>query len=756
VRCPSCGSQGAPGARFCDRCGTALEAGTAPQADAAPIADAALEADPALETTPPTTNPVDATDRAATTNPVDATDRAATTNPADATDGAPAAEPGDRRVVTALFADLVDYVRMIAEHDPEEVRARVTAALATMADAIERFEGTREKFIGDAVFAVFGWPRSHDDDAVRGALAAMEIRAGLHEIGDGGEPMEVRIGIATGEVVAGGPGVDGDLRLTGEAITTAARIQSLARPGEILLDRATLAAARGRLATEGRGWVVLRGQSTPVSLHALRGEAGTGAWMPFRAAAPGPLVGRANELAVLTSIIDRCQRSGHGGVVVVVGEAGMGKSRLLAAAEAHARAAGLAWTWTENVSYARGEPYRFARLFAQTVADEHGVDSGTFVRRLLFTDDLAPEDVHRFGGAIAAIARDAAFTGWEEEAPFMPTDPAEVASALTDVATRYVDRLVTIAGPRAVVIDDLQWLDPSSVTLVELMVQAAAERPLVVFAGSRPSGIPAWVDHPSVQRIDLQGLAEPETAQLATIIARAAVEADGIRSIHERTAGNPLFIGETVRAFLEDGTLEWRDGRVAMIESGPPSVPVTLRAVLGARIDALEPAGREALGVASIIGITFRETLVDQLLGHPLPPRTLDHLAAAALIRRGEAGEWRFAHALIHDAAYAGLLASRRRTLHARLADHLERRPRAAAPGQIATHRVASGDALRALPLLREAAEAALALGAASEAAAFWKQAAELSAADDPAAAAVDRERAAHALAAASTGPGVA
>ena len=92
---------------------------------------------------------------------------------------------------------------MVAEHDPEEVRARVTAALATMADAIERFEGTREKFIGDAVFAVFGWPRGHDDDAVRAALAAMEIRAGLHEIGDGGEPMEVRIGIATGEVVAG-------------------------------------------------------------------------------------------------------------------------------------------------------------------------------------------------------------------------------------------------------------------------------------------------------------------------------------------------------------------------------------------------------------------------------------------------------------------------------------------------------------------------------------------------------------------------
>jgi len=713
MRCPSCGSQGAIGARYCDRCGTALDP------DASHGTDPAVAGQPAIG------------------------------------DGGAATEPGDRRVVTALFADLVDYVRMIAEHDPEEVRTRVTAALATMADAIGRFDGTREKFIGDAVFAVFGWPRGHDDDAVRAALAAMAIRAGLHEIGDGGEPMEVRIGIATGEVVAGRPGAGGDLGLTGEAITTAARIQSLARPGEILLEGATLAAARGRLATEGRGSVVLRGQSTPVSLHALRGEAGTGAWMPFRAAAPGPLVGRTDELAVLTSTIDRCRQSGRGGVVVLVGEAGMGKSRLLAAAEAHARTAGLAWTWTENVSYARGEPYRFARLFAQTVADEHGVDSGNFTRRLLFTDDLAPEDANRYGGAIAAMARDAAFSGWEEEAPFMPTDPAEVASALTDVARRYVDRLVTVAGPRAVVIDDLHWLDPSSVILVELMIEAATDHPLVVLAGTRPTGIPSWVDRPGVQRIDLQGLAEPDTARLATHVARAAVEADGIRSIHERTAGNPLFVGETVRAFLEDGTLQWRDGRVAMIDRGPPRVPVTLRAVLGARIDALEPAGREALGVASIIGITFRESLVEQLLGDTLPPRTLDHLAEAALIRRGEEGRWRFAHGLIRDAAYAGLLASRRRALHARLADHLERDPRAA-PGQVATHRVASGDAPRALPLLREAAESALALGAAAEAAAFWQQAAELSASDDPTAAALDRQRAAGALAAAAIGPGAA
>ncbi len=704
MRCPRCGASGAPDARFCDRCGTPF-----------------LEL-PRSETGTPTT---------------------------DRPDGNPTLTPaGDRRIVTALFADLVDYVRMLAEHDPEVVRARVSAALATMAAAVERLDGTREKFIGDAVFAVFGWPRAHDDDAVRAALAALAIRAGLHEIGDGVEPMEVRIGIATGEVVAaaGGAGVDGDLRLTGEAITTAARIQSLARPGEILIDDATRQAARGRLATESRGKIVLRGQSTAVHIHSLRGEAGMGAWIPYRAAAPGPLVGRTHELALIADAIVRTRDTGRGEAILVVGEAGMGKSRLLAAAESLASSSGFAWTWTENASYGRGEPYRWARQFAQAVADEHGIDSGALARRFLFTDDLSPEAVRRYGGAIAAIARDAAFSGWELESADMPTDPAEVATTLAEVAARYLDRLLSTTGARVVVIDDLHWLDRSSVGIVEMLVDRTAEHPLLVLAGARPGDLGVWGERTDVTRIHLAGLAEPETAHLATLVARAALDADDARSIHERTGGNPLFVGETVRAFLEDGTLARRDGRVAMTATGTTHLPVTLRAVLGARIDALSPGAREALGVASVIGITFRESLVEELLDESIRAGVFDRLAEAALIAPAEDGQWRFAHGLIHGAAYAGLLASRRRVLHALLADRLETTPETAAPGQIAAHRVAAGDAERALPLLREAAESALALGAAAEAAAFWRQAAELAEDDDPDAAALDRERAVEAV----------
>ncbi len=649
---------------------------------------------------------------------------------------------GDRRIVTALFADLVDYVRMLAEHDPEEVRARVTAALATMAGAVARFDGTREKFIGDALFAVFGWPRSHDDDAVRAGLAALAIRAGLQEIGDGGEPMDVRIGIATGEVVASapGPGRDGDMGLTGEAITTAARIQSLARPGEILLDGATLRASRGRLAADAHGSVVLRGQSTAVQLFGLRGEAGMGAWTPHRPSAVGPLVGRTRELDRLRDLVEAVATTGQGGIALVIGDSGVGKTRILAAMEAEARTRHVAWTWTENVSYGRGEPYRFARVFAQTIADEHGVDSGTYARRLLFSDDLPADEIRRYGGAIAAIARDAAFSGWEDEASDTPSDSLEIAATLMEVAVRYIERLMTDDGPRVVVIDDLHWLDPSSVGMVELLADVTTRHPLVLLAGLRPGSLPPWADRPGNVRIDLHGLREHETAKLATIVARAAVDADGARSIHERTGGNPLFVGETVRAYLEDGTLEWRDGRVELNETGVPRLPVTLRAVLGARIDALDPEAREILGVASVIGIRFDAESVGQLRETAPPaPAVMERLADTALIRRAEDGEWQFAHPLIHDVAYAGLLTSRRRVLHARMADHLEAGPTPAPLVKVATHRAAAGDAARALPLLHEAAVSALAMGAAEEAAAFWRQAAELAALDDPEGAARDR-----------------
>ena len=544
-------------------------------------------------------------------------------------------EVGDRRIVTALFADLVGYVRMVAEHDPEDVRQRVRGALTAMADVIERFGGTREKFIGDAIFAVFGWPRAHDDDAIRAALAGLGIRAVLAEVrADDAEPLEVRIGIATGEVVTArrSASTPDDLALTGGAITTAARIQSLARPGEILLDAATVAAARGRLVVADRGSVVLRGQSESVSIFALAGELGLGGYGLPRPRSPDRLVGRQDELARIRAMFDRAKDQGRGGVILMVGEAGIGKTRLLAELESEARDRGFAWTWTENTSYGRSEPYRFARVFAQAVADEHEIDSGSYARMMLFTPDLDADDVRRFGGAVAAIARDAAFTGWEAEATHTPADPAALTATLGEVAGRYIDRIAETSGPRVVVIDDLHWMDPSSVGLVEILVDRTSRAPLIVLAGLRPGPAPYWDALPWVERIDLAGLALPETAQLATEVARAALDADDARRIHERTSGNPLFVTETVRAYLDDGTLAWHDGRVTLADAPGSSVSLTLRAVLGARIDALPPDAREIIGVGSVVGMRFDEEDVAALLDAPVESGAMEGLLDAGLI----------------------------------------------------------------------------------------------------------------------------
>ena len=690
MQCDACGSFVGATARFCERCGSPL-----------------------------------------------AVDRGAATNE----DGSRRLVPtGDRRVVTALFADIVDYVRMVAEHDPEVVQARVTGALAAMAEAVERLGGTREKFIGDAIFAVFGWPLARDDDAVRAARCALAIRAALVDPLDG-EPLEVRIGIATGEVVTRhGSGSLEDGPLTGPAIVTAARIQSLARRGEILLDEPTVDAARGRLGVVDRGTVILRGHGAAVHLFALERATHLDTWGPPRMVGSGPLVGRTEEQEIIHAAIRDCRDTGLGSVVLLEGEAGIGKSRLLAEAESVARDAGMAWTWTENVSYGGGEPYRFARVLAQAIADEHGTDSGAFARRMIFTLDMDPALAQRFGGAIAAIARDAEFSGWEAEARHMPDDPAEVAADLGEVGRRYVDRVMETAGPRVVVIDDLHWIDAAGVDMVDLLVEVATRQPLVVLAAMRPGPPPHWANAAHVRRVRVSGLGQAESGQLATNVARAALDADDARLIHERTGGNPLFVSETVRAFLADGTLTEQDGRLTLIDVAEPSIPVTLRAVLGARIDALGDQARDVLGVASVVGMRFRTSLVEALLRAPVPPDVMQTLVADALIAPLEPDVWRFGHALIRDAAYSGLLAARRRQLHALVADQLEVMDPPPPVAWVARHRAAAGDRERATPLLAEAAQEALAIGAADEAAAFWREAAEL--AVDPALAVTYRQRA--------------
>jgi class 3 adenylate cyclase len=712
VRCRACGAVVSEAARFCEQCGARLRLSTA-----ARRAAATPSAGPGANGSSP--------------------------------DATALGSLGDRRVVTALFADLVDYVRLVAEHDAEEVRQRVDAALLAMGQAIEQFDGTREKFIGDAVFAVFGWPLGHDDDALRAVHCALAIREGVGLLEDpAGEALQVRIGLATGEVVAAPRAVPGNLdwSLTGPAVTTAARIQGEAAPGEILLDEATRRAARKAIAFDDLGERVLRGQHRPVRIGRLLGEAGFQPWRP----PVGRFVGRSDERPVLASLIERLAGSGQGGVAVVEGEAGIGKSRLLADLELDAARLGVRWTWVDNVSYGTAEPYRFGRSLAQLVADEHEMDSGSFARRLLLAHGIDGPAARRWAGAIAAMARDASFSGWEAEASLVPQDPAEVAAAIRSLGRAYLERLLELDGPRVIVVDDLHWLDASSAGVFEELVDIALRLPLVLLIGSRAAG-PAHASlfRREVLHLGLGGLDEIETGQLAEALAGASVASADARRLQLRTGGNPLFIGETVRASVDEGAIT-TDGRLA-IATGADSVPVTLRALLGSRIDALAADARAVLRVAAVIGIGFRESVVEDVLAEPIEPGVFERLADAAMIVPTDArGGWRFCHPLIHDAAYRSLLSTDRAALHTRVADGLSAGDADHLVAAIAHHRAAAGDAARAIPLLLRVAEQASSVGATEEAASNLEIAATLE--RDPVTAAALRQKAAETRDAAAVG----
>ncbi|HEY8633118.1 MAG TPA: hypothetical protein VIL50_08180, partial [Candidatus Limnocylindrales bacterium] len=269
-------------------------------------------------------------------------------------------------------------------------------------------------------------------------------------------------------------------------------------------------------------------------------------------------------------------------------------------------------------------------------------------------------------------------------------------------------------------------LDRSSAGIFAELVRASETLPLALLVGSRSGSRPVALDDERVRRLVLEGFDVTETGQLARAVAGVAVAPDDVRRLHARTGGNPLFIGETVRAIVDDGAIT-SDGRLALGGPGRATVPATLRALLGSRIDALSPDSRTVLRVASVIGMSFHESVVEEVLEERVDAGRYERLADAAMIVPGNAsGGWRFCHPLIHDAAYASLLATDRKALHGRIADRIESRQPTGPIGVIARHRAAAGDAVRAVPLLVRAAESAVGLGARAEAAAFLDMAAEL------------------------------
>lgn len=546
----------------------------------------------------------------------------------------------ERKVVTVLFADISSSEPLGAKLDPARLRTVLGAYFGVLARAIQRYGGTVDKYIGDAVMAVFGAPISHEDDGVRAIRAALAIQRSAKTLNETlektyGVRIAIRIGVNTGEVVAGLlPGEVLAYTVTGDAVNTAQRIESAAPPDGVLVSESTLALARNAFVFESVPPLTLKGKSEPVTVYRVLG--------PERRASPrgGPkIVGRERELAVLFAHY-REAIAGRGQVVHVYGEAGVGKTKLIAellsglpqgSARLRARAS----------SYEQSTPYALvAELVRRMLAISATADEPTARAALAANDDLASGE--------AAVTLLLELLGHDVRSPL---DPAGKRRLIVSVLREALNRRTTLA-PLVVVIEDLHWRDASSAdVLAEVTSAVAPLRCLFISTSREPSDV-IW----QAETIALDALSAAAAAELVDRLSPVALDEATRALILERTAGNPFFIEEVVRSV--------RPGKEL-------TVPATVQDLLEARLDALDASPRHVAQGASVIGRTFST----RVLARVTPEEDLDP-ALGALEREHFVGRvalaeptYSFAHALVQEVAYRTQLIAHRRQAHVVVGD---------------------------------------------------------------------------------------
>ena len=620
----------------------------------------------------------------------------------------------ERKLVTVLMADLVGHTDILTRVDPEEWQALLHAYFAEMTQRIQRYGGKIEKFIGDAIFAVFGVPQSHEDDAERALRAALEMQEGLERLNPVfkkrvGAEIGLRVAVATGEVVTPGAGQ----LVTGELAALVERLQRQAPPNGIILSERTYRLIEADVDVEPLGVLALKGfaeEQRGFVVRDFRPRSETLRGVEARA----PLVGREHELRVLTNAHDRLL-AGQGQVVLIVGEAGLGKSRLI----------------TElRLRLGTGITFLEARCQEFTQAAAYGIVVQHLRRCLDLTEDDPPEvgrgqirtALHRLVGEPSDDLRQALehLLRCETE---RDAEPGTRASTPEESRNQVVRALLTFweavaaKNPVLMVVEDLHWIDAASAGVLKDLLQVTERAPLMLLCVFRPERqSPAWEfkvsadrDYPHRYReVRLEPLSTDETEQLAALLLeRAGLSADLRRDVAQRADGNPFYVEEVVRS------LQQQPASPAAVTS----LPDTLHGVLQARLDALPDDPRRTLQAASVIGRTFPLRLLAAATGlsDELAPHlsTLQRTGFLIEQQRLPEPEFAFKHALLQQAAYQTLLREERRELHRRVAAALEQAPSGAADlSALARHFLQGEEWGKAFVHAVEAAEAARALSA--------------------------------------------
>jgi class 3 adenylate cyclase len=638
LRCPKCGKENVPPFRYCGECGTALAYSVMARAEE--------------------------------DKPITAT-------------------VGERRHLTVLFCDLVGSTEIAARLDPEEWREMVGAYHRAAAEAITRYGGHVAQYLGDGVMAYFGWPEAHENDAERAARAGLAILEAVSKPNQKptNPKISTRVGIDSGAVVVGaGAGKDADV--FGETPNIAARVQTAAAPDSVLITGATRRLLSDLFLLEERGALELKGVANPVELYRVLRPSGVRGRL---AAARGltRFVGREEELRLLLSRWERA-REGEGQLMLVAGEAGIGKSRLVA--EFHDRIRDTPHIWMESAGeqFFQNSPFHVINeILSQWLELQGAMNRDERIERLeraMASAGLKPENA---APQIADLLQ-------------LPVDERYPAIALTPEQRRR-RLLAALAGwvfgaagfqPVVMVVEDLHWLDPSTLELVQLLAEQDVRVPLMLLYTARPEFRAQWPMRAHHAQITLNRLSARNVREMiALVAARNALGSESVEAVIERTGGVPLFVEELTRAVLES----------EQAQLSPRAIPVTLHDSLMARLDRLGSA-KSLLQLGSVIGSEFSYEVLRAVHSgseSELASELRKLTDADLLYFRGTPPDatYQFKHTLIRDAAYEALLKSRRKDLHRLVAQAIDEKFPAlkeTKPEILARHWTEAGETSRA------------------------------------------------------------
>ena len=642
---------------------------------------------------------------------------------------------GERKQVTVLFADLKGSMELLAERDPEEARQLLDPVLERMMEAVHRYEGTVNQVMGDGIMALFGAPLAHEDHAVRAGYAALAMQESVTRYGDAlqrsqGVPIQIRVGLNSGEVVVRAIGSDLHMDYTAVGQTThlAARMEQMAKPGSILITTETLRLAEGYIRATPLGPVPIKGLDAPVEVFELVGASGIRRRLQATAARGlTRFVGRDTEFAALVQALEQAG-AGHGQVVAVVGEAGVGKSRLAYEFLHSHHTQGWRVLESASVSYGKATPYfpvldllrRYAHLDER---DDARTIRAKVTGQLLTLDEALQDTIPPLLALLDALP---------DDSPFLALDPPQRRQRTLAALKRVLLRESQVQ-PVLVVFEDLHWLDTETQALLDSLVEGLPTARLLLLANYRPEYQHGWGNKTYYAQLRL----DPLPPASADAFLQALLGDDpGLEALKHlliaRTTGNPFFLEESVRTLVETGVLVGAPGAYRLVQALPTiQVPATVQAMLAARIDRLPPEEKHLLQTAAVIGTEVPLPLLQTIAELPEATlhRGLAHLQAAEFLyetRLFPEQVYTFKHALTHEVAYGGLLQERRRVLHAHIVETLEvlAGDRVAEQVERLAHHALRGEVWdKALVYLRQAGDKATARSAFREAVACWEQA---------------------------------